>query len=182
MTEDYQILSKLKQRDQEGLEEAIHQYASYVMAVVSRTLGRFRTQEDAEELVSDSFVALWKGAEKLRDDSSLKYWLAVVARNAALKHLRGLELEEPLEEAVLSPEEALFVDGLERKERNRLVRGAVDSLGEEDRGIFLRHYYWEQGVAQIARETGLNESTVKSRLRRGREKLKAKLVKEECTK
>ena len=57
----------------------------------------------------------------------------------------------------------------------------MDGLPPEDRDIFLRHYFWYQTVSQIARETGMNESTVKSRLKRGREKLRKKLVKEDCT-
>ena len=41
------------------------------------------------------------------------------------------------------------------------------------REIFLRHYYYYQTVERIAGEMKLNPSTVKSHLRRGREKLRA---------
>jgi RNA polymerase sigma-70 factor (ECF subfamily) len=41
-----------------------------------------------------------------------------------------------------------------------------------DREIFLRHYYYCQPVKTIAAELEMNESTVKTRLKRGREKLK----------
>lgn len=181
MSGDFELLAKLQNRDQRGLEEAIHRYASYVSAVVRRTLGPFGEEQDTEEVVSDVFVALWQKAGQLRDDSSLKYWLAVVARNAALKRLGRARLEEPLEEnAVLFAGEG--PEGpVELEECRQQVRKAVDGLEEKDREIFLRHYFWYQSVSQIAREMELNESTVKTRLRRGREKLKEKLVKEDCS-
>ena len=60
------------------------------------------------------------------------------------------------------------------------MREAVDGLGPTDREIFLRHYFWHQPVQQIAREMGKNGSAIKSRLARGREKLRKILLKEDC--
>ena len=45
------------------------------------------------------------------------------------------------------------------------------------RELFVRHYYYGQTVARAAEEMGLNPSTAKTRLRRGREKLKEHLRK-----
>ena len=66
----------------------------------------------------------------------------------------------------------------ERAEERRLVRRAVDALPGPDREIFLRHYYYAQTVQEIARQMGLNESTIKTKLRRGRMKLKQILTRE----
>ena len=105
-------------------------------------------------------------------------WLGVVARNRALKHLRALRLELPLEDAFLpGPEPTRF---WERQEETQLVRQALLRLSPTDRDIFLRHYYWRQTVARIAEELGMNPSTVKSRLKRGREKLRNTLKKEDA--
>lgn len=172
---DLELLAKLREQNQQGLEDAIHQYGGYISAVVRKTLGPFGVEQDAEEIVSDVFVTLWQKAGELRDDSSLRSWLAVVARNAALKRLGRTRLEEPLEENLCFD----WVDPAQEAEQRMLVRRAVNSLGRKDREIFLRHYFWYQSVSQISREMGMNESTVKTRLRRGREKLRKKLVKEE---
>ena len=61
---------------------------------------------------------------------------------------------------------------LERKELERLTREAVDTLDTLTREIFLRYYYRWEKTAQIAQALGLNLSTVKTRLARGREKLR----------
>ena len=91
---------------------------------------------------------------------------------------RALRLELPLEDAFLpGPEPTRF---RERQEETQLVRQALLRLSPTDRDIFLRHYYWRQTVARIAEELGMNPSTVKSRLKRGREKLRNTLKKEDA--
>ena len=174
---DSRLLEGLRRQDPRALEEAIDRFSPYVAGVLRRVLGQLGTREDLEELTSDVFVALWRSGETLRPDSNLKLWLGVVARNRALKHLRSLRLELPLEEAVLADGEAgLFC---ERREEAEQVRRAVLSMEPLDREIFLRHYFWRQTVDRIARELEQNLSTVKSCLKRGRQKLRAFLEKEE---
>lgn len=50
-------------------------------------------------------------------------------------------------------------------------------LSEEDRELFLRRYYYNQTAEQIAQEKHMNANTVRSRLARGRQALKAELQK-----
>lgn len=177
MRGDYELLMRLREKDQAALEIAIQRYSRYVAAVVKKTMGPIGTEQDLEELVSDAFVALWVNAGKLRDNSDLKYWLAVVARNASLRRLKQLGRQIPLEN------ERSFSRSLEEQveseENQHLVRQAVDNMDPVDREIFLRHYFWHQPVAQIAEEMSKNIAAVKSRLSRGREKLRSVLVKED---
>ena len=176
---DEKLLASLQAQDPKGLEEAIRRYSPYVAGVIRKTLGAFGTREDLEELASDVFVALWQSAQGLRPHSDLKLWLGVVARNRALKHLRSLKLELPLDDSFLPSPEEPASRFWERRAEAQQVRQAVLSLEPTDREIFLRHYFWRQGVGQISEELHMNPSTVKSRLKRGREKLKALLRKED---
>lgn len=57
-----------------------------------------------------------------------------------------------------------------------LVRRAIDKLGEPDHEIFLRHYYYAQTVSEISWEMHLNPSTIKTKLSRGRQRLKTLLM------
>lgn len=176
-----ELIIQLKKADPAALEEAIAVYSGYVMAVLIKILGQNAVQEDRDELLSDVFVALWKSRDLLREDGALKFWLAVVARNAAFQFLRKMRLTQPLEENRLTDEESDIFAATERRERIQSVRQAVGTLSEEDRDIFLRHYFWKQTVLRIAEETGIKESTIKSRLSRGRKKLKTYLIREDCT-
>ena len=79
----------------------------------------------------------------------------------------------PLEEDVLElPDSDTLAQQVESREEAELVRQAVDSLPEPDREVFLRHYYYAQTVREISLYMNLNESTIKTKLRRGRMKLK----------
>ena len=166
------ILRKLRRRDPAGLEALMDCYIPYVSAVAWNILRSCMTKEDAEEVVSDVFLAAWEQAEDIQPGCA-KAWLGAVARNKAKNKLRRMDRELPLEEDMLElPDACTPVTKAEQAEERRQVRRAVDHLGDPDREIFLRHYYYAQSVSEIGQCMGLNESTVKTKLRRGRMKLK----------
>ena len=171
MTEQTMI-RKMRVRDPAGLEALMDRYIPYVSAVVWNIL-RFSMQpEDAEEVVSDVFLAAWNQAEDLQNGKT-KAWLAAVARNKAKNKLRSLGRDLPMEENLLElPGQESPEAELTRTEERFLVNWAVNDLPEQDREIFLRHYYHAQTVREISQEMALNESTIKTKLRRGRAKLK----------
>lgn len=173
---DELILRKIKRGDPAGLEDLMDRYIPYVSAVVWNILRYAMSREDAEEVVSDVFLAAWEQAEDLRPDA-VKAWLGAVARNKARNKLRRQGITLPLEEDVLElPGEDSPEGSLTRKEEAKLVRRAVNTLGEPDREVFLRHYFHAQTVQEISQVMCMNESTVKTKLRRGRSRLKETLT------
>ena len=60
-----------------------------------------------------------------------------------------------------------------QKELRDLAREAVDTMGEPDREIFRRHYFLYQKTEEIAAVLNMNAATVRTRLSRGRERLRA---------
>ena len=132
------------------------------------------SHEDVEEVTADVFVTFWKSAEKLFP-LNLKGYLSRVARSLALRKLREKTQELPLEEDILSVEEDMLIEKLDQEERDLLVREAVLSMTQPDQEIFLRHYYYCQKISVIAEKMKMNPSTVKTRLRRGREMLRQHL-------
>ena len=172
------ILRKLQAGDPTGLEVLMERYIPYVSAVVWGILRQSMSPEDGEEVVSDVFLAAWNQAEELRP-GAVKAWLGAVARNKAKNRLRQLGRALPLEEDALELPAPDDPPGeYERAVERQLVRQAVDSLPQPDREIFLRHYYYAQTVQEIGAAMGLNVSTIKTKLRRGRMKLKKQLTRE----
>lgn len=170
------MLRKMRSGDEAGLEALMERYIPYVSAIVWNILRTSMTPEDAEEVVSDVFLAAWKQAADIKSGYA-KAWLGAVARNKAKTKLRQMGRELPLEEDILElPDECTPVTVTEKAEERKLVRKAVGQLGEPDREIFLRHYYYAQSVKEISQEMRLNESTVKTKLRRGRMRLKTILL------
>ena len=176
MTEEVMI-EKIRSRNPAGLEALMNRYLSYVSTVVWNILRNAMPVEDGEEIVSDVFLAAWRQPEALRP-GSVKAWLGAVARNKAKNRMREINLTFPLEDALDIPGPDDPPGEYERALERQQIRQAVDSLPGLDREIFLRHYYYAQTVQEIARCMHLNESTIKTRLRRGRMKLRDMLTKE----
>lgn len=164
------ILKRLKAGDEAALGWFIERYTGYVSGIVYSLMGQSLGQADVEEVTADVFLALWESREKVWP-GKVRPWLSAVARHRALNRLRQRHMELPFEEDILVTEapgpEAAYTE----KELAQIVRRAVDGLPYPEREIFLRHYYYGQKLKDIARQLGINESTVKTKLRRGREDL-----------
>lgn len=156
-----------------GLKTAMARYAPAVKGILSRILpGR---PEDVEECMADVFVALWKHADHLcRTDTPVKAWLVVTARNTGISRWRRLRRknEMPLNEEL--GDALALLDALP-SDAEDLVGTLVAAMSQPDREIFLRKYYLLQPARQIAESLHMSESTVNTRLSRGRERLRREL-------
>jgi len=132
------------------------------------------TVRDVEEVTSDVFLAFWSNADRVSPDK-IKAYLGGIARNKAKGKTREIGRELLLEDDVILLSDSGPERTLEKQEQAAIMKRAVLSMHCPDREIFLRHYYYCQPVAQIAEEMDMNISTVKTRLRRGRNKLKENL-------
>lgn len=169
---DEDILTRMKEGDQEGLKRLQERYGNLTRYVVRGVLGDGR---DVEECVNDVFLRAWEKIGQYDPAKGrLSTWLTAVARNAALNKKKGRGIEaEPLEEgygAAPSPEEALL-----RQERSERLRSAIQALPRQEQALCYRKYYYMQSTAQIAAELGLTERAVEGRLYRLRQKLREEL-------
>ena len=170
------LLRRLQRGDESVLPELIRQYSGYAYAIASNILSHAMGEEDIEEVVSDSFLCIWKNRESIETDM-LKAYLAAVVRNKAKTALRKHHAEEPLEDDILQisipnqPEQKILLSEL-----REIAHDAVDSLGEPDREIFQRYYFLYQKTEDIAETLGLKDATVRAKLARGRKRLKVYLI------
>ena len=170
MAEEEKLLMRLKNRKRNAIDEAIEVYTPYLSTVLYNMLGNRLPKEDIEEILSDVFVTLWKNADTIDlEKGTLRAYLAAVARNFALKKLNKQRDYTSLE----LPDEAAV---LEENTADSVVWDAVMSLGEPDNEIFVRYYKFGEKIREIAKATGVNPSTVKTKLFRGKRKLKEILL------
>ena len=174
--EEQAALRALKRGDEAGLAWMIDRYAAYVSTIVYHIIGAAMTAADVEEVSSDVFLVLWSNAGKVRP-GKVKAYLSGIARNKAKEKLRTAGQCLPLEEDAILIRNADPECDMEAREQAAYIRRATLAMGHPDREIFLRHYYYCQPVSRIAAEMNMNPSTVKTRLRRGRDKLKKCLQK-----
>lgn len=119
---------------------------------------------DAEEVLQDTLVQFLKTAPEFESENHEKAWLLRVAANLSKNRIRYNKLRETDE----------LNDELVAEECEDLsfVWEAVKSLPVKYREVIHLFYHEGYQTAQIAKVLGRNESTVRSDLRRGREKLK----------
>lgn len=172
MTDEAELLQRLRNREKNSIDEAIRIYTPYLSTVLYHMAGNSLPKEDIEEIVADVFVALWKNAGRIDlQKGTLRSYLAAVARNFALKRINRKMDHTSLEDIELS-------DGknfMEENFHNNYVWETVMSLGEPDSEIFVRRYKFDEKIKDISKAMGLNISTVKTRLSRGKRKLRKML-------
>ena len=179
MTEEEKLLAGLKKRKHGSLEKTIDLYTPYVTVIVYNVVGAAMSKEDIEEVVSDTFLSLWKSAATLNSEKGcIRSYLAAIARNRAKNKLRTIHTHEEINENIVSAYKTPQED-IEEREKRALILELIKSLGEPDCEIFLRYYYYEEKISKIADITGLHVSTVKTKLSRGRKKIKEFLIKKE---
>lgn len=167
------LISRLKSKDSDVLGEIIELYSCYIKRIVTNmNKNGGLTQEDMEEIAADVFVSLWNNADKIDASiNTLKYYIGVITRNKVKDRWRTSHLWNiPLNDDILTIDR-LETD-IDRKEKELIVAELLGNLCNEDKDIFINYYYNCRSVQEISDETGLNISTVKSRLKRGRQKLK----------
>ncbi|MCR5301738.1 MAG: sigma-70 family RNA polymerase sigma factor [Lachnospiraceae bacterium] len=82
----------MKNKDKSGLKEIYEEYVSFIYHVV---LDIVKTKENAEDITSDFFIKLWDRPDGYRPGTGHKGYMATIARNMAIDHIRKYKREEP---------------------------------------------------------------------------------------
>lgn len=169
MTDEKKLLLRLKRGERGAIEDAVEAYTPYLSTVLYNMCGGRLVKEDAEEVIADTFVALWKNAERIdAQKGTLRSYIAATAHNFALKKLGKTKNFADIAEIEVAAEGDFASDAAQSDE----LWDAVMSLGEPDNEIFVRYYKFGEKLNDIAAATGVNLSTVKTKLSRGKTKLK----------
>ena len=162
--DEQNLIMRLQNGERQALEEIIQTYTHYLTAVAARALGPAPSREDLEEVISDAFLALWRFRDQLVTARNLAYTKGKSRRETE-------EIPPHLPDGRPGPEELA-----ERQALHRQLRQLVEEMEEPDRTLFLRYYFQEEPLHQVADALGLKESTAKTRLARGRQRLKLALT------
>lgn len=174
---DELLLIRLKKGNESALDEAIMRFTPYVSTVVWRVLcSSTAAKEDLEEVVADTFLALWEHAAEV-EPAKIRPWLASVAKNRAIDRLRARFSCDELTENDVDPTPGPESVAIQR-EYARLLWDCVNALGEPDRALFIRHYFEGEKLNKVARDLNMNAATARTRLHRGKKRLREFMAKE----
>ncbi len=127
-----------------------------------------KNKHDAEDALQNAFLKLWKSKIEFNDDLGVDKWLTKVIVNDC-KNFFNLSFRQNK-----SIEEVYDVSTFD-KYFNVDLYNAVMSLNKKERLCVILFYYDDLRISDISKVTGIKESTVKSLLKRSRNKLKLKL-------
>lgn len=127
-----------------------------------------KNKHDAEDVLQNTFLKLWKSKIEFDDDLGIDKWLTKVLVNDC-KNFFNLSFRQNK-----SIEEVYDVSTFD-KYFNVDLYNAVMSLNKKERLCVILFYYDDLTISDISKVTGIKESTVKSLLKRSRNKLKLKL-------
>ena len=166
------LAQKLMQGDENALEAIIDRFTPLVSTIVYNLANGSLSTADIEDLTSETFIALWYNRGKVLPDR-LKGYICCIAKNKTKNKLISMSRHQ-----TVNIENADYADGLavadkiEDKIVTEVLREALDIIGEPDKEILIRHYYYYQSSTEISERIGMKSETVKSRIKRAREKLK----------
>lgn len=151
-------------------EEWTELYQRHVSSVYKLCYVYLRNAADAEDVVQSVFLKLLQAKVAFNDYEHEKAWLITAARNHCKDILKSWWKRQRVDLESL-PEAASQDEYMEEKE----ILGKLLALPEKYRVVLHLYYFEDYPVKEIAKSLGHNESTIRSRLQRGREKLRIDL-------
>lgn len=172
MTEDDAVL-RCQQGDRDAFRHLVDQYKDVLYGTAYMMTGN---RSLAEEQVQDAFLNAWQGIRGFKRGRPFKPWLMRVLVNAVLtQRRRRLVPTVPMD----GPDWPADTEGpewtAEVREDQRAVRQALSALPPEQRQAVVLRYFSGLTVPEVARSMGIREGTVKSRLHRAHQQLRAQL-------
>lgn len=179
--EDRKIIRLLFDRAESALDALAKRFGKRLYRTAMNILG---IHEDAEEAVSDTYLAVWNAIPPKEPDP-LAGFVYKTGRCTALRKLRDASAQKrdnrsdiplsELENCLAGPD---LLQTVTARELGRCINRFLAAQNAENRAIFLRRYWFGDSVKEIAKHLGLSENVISVRLSRMRDKLKTELIQE----
>jgi len=175
-----ELVERAKRGDQGAYGQLVHAYEGIAFRTAYLVVGDAAEAEDAAQ---EGFVKAYYALRRFRTGAPFRPWILQIVANEARNRRRSTgrrtalvmrtAAEAPSGEAAPSPEAAL-----ERREQQEALLAAVETLREDDRLVITCRYFLELSEAETAEVLGWRRGTVKSRLSRALERLRAQMGEE----
>ena len=176
---DVQLIHRILSGDEAAFSALVRKYQKSVHALAWRKIGDFHI---AEEIAQDAFLQAYKNLATLRNPNQFAGWLYVIANRLCLKWLQKkktavqsldgtsvVEVEQSSYKRYVSEQRETEA----RERRHEIVEALLETLPESERTVVTLYYLGEMTAKEIGNFLGVSVNTIKSRLRRARERLQA---------
>ena len=175
---DIDLVRRILDGDETAFSTLVGKYQKQVHALAWRKIGDFHI---AEEITQDTFLKAYQKLATLKKPHCLAGWLYVIATRCCQAWLRKKQIQtEPLDEidsGEIEPEAySRYVAEEEAKAtveaQRRIVKKLLATLPESERTVITLHYFGDMTCEKMSEYLGVSANTIKSRLRRARNRLK----------
>lgn len=148
-------------------------YNRYVGKVYRRCLSLTKDVEKAEDFTHDIFIRTFSRLDRFQERSTFSTWLYSISFNYCMDQIRlsnrlaTTPLEDQLENQYMETN-----DYESSEESTKHLNAAMSKITPQEATILQMKYQQEMDVRQIAQKLNLNESAVKMRLKRSRDKVR----------
>jgi RNA polymerase sigma factor (sigma-70 family) len=176
MVDDATLIKRIQAGDRHAFRWLIKSHERLVYGVVWKIV---RNQADTEDISQEVFLKVHEKLGTFNQESKLSTWIAKIAYNQALSHLRkrdilhnSVDVEDEAFRERITGGDTTPTEHLENKELKTVVHEAIEQLPQPYRTLIDLFHIQEMSYAEIVEISGLPEGTVKSYLFRGRKLLK----------
>ena len=175
MVQDNTVIHRAQTGDEGAFADLMREYYPFVYAIVFRIV---KNSHDAEEVVQDTFLNVYRGLTQLEDATKFKSWLGEIAQNCARNWLRKqrsntVSIDE-VSEQMLQTEDSSD-EQLIRQEQRELIRRTMDTLPQKDREIARAYYLDGASYDELTSTHGLSYNAIAFRLSRAKRQLTKRL-------
>ena len=180
--EDSRIIELFWERAEDAISETDRKYGKYCYAIAYNIL---HSDPDSEECVNDTYLRAWETMPPQKPNA-LSAYLGRITRNLALNRLSYKAREKRAEGYVavldevgeMLPDASTIPEGADDVALREAINSFLRSLDANTRIIFVRRYWYNSAISEIAADYSIPVGTVKSTLSRTRKRLRDHLEKE----
>ena len=176
--DDVQLIQRTLSGDDTAFGVLLRRHQKSVHALVWRKVGDFHI---AEDITQDTFLQAYKKLSTLKNHHQFAGWLYVIADRLCIdwSRKRALPTQSLEDTPVAEIERASYTHHASEQQqteiaeyRHELVKKLLAKLPESERTVVTLYYLGEMTTKEIGKFLGVSVGTIKSRLRRGRERLR----------
>jgi RNA polymerase sigma-70 factor (ECF subfamily) len=177
------IVEKAQNGDNDALATLVNEYHDRIYHL---GLSMLKQEQDAEDMLQETFLTLVEKIQQFKGNSSIYTWLYRIATNIALKKLKSkprkyphIPIDEPdfkkIHEEETKEEMELDFEKVNNYKFRKILNDLLDELPPKYKTVFILRDLHDLSTRETAKILDLTESNTKVRLFRARNYLKEKL-------
>jgi len=177
MDAERDLVARSRAGDRRAFAALIERHQVAALRVATAIVG---SGGQAEDVVQEAFIKSFTRLDQFDADRSFKAWLLAIVTNEARNRRRGDGRRDALTLRLATPEHATSTDtttdparAQEASELRHRLAVALAALGDRDREVVALRYFADLSEAEMAESMGCPVGTVKSRLSRALDRLRA---------